>query len=34
MSDKSINVQDITDTYTDLISETKSKEAALEQVGL
>lgn len=31
MSDKSINVQDVTDTYTDLISEIKSKEAALEQ---
>lgn len=31
MSDKSINVQDVTDAYTDLISEIKSKEAALEQ---
>lgn len=31
MSDKSINVQDVTDAYTDLISEIKSKEVALEQ---
>lgn len=31
MSDKSINVQDVTDAYTDLVSEIKSKEAALEQ---
>lgn len=31
MSDKSINVQDVTDVYTDLVSEIKSKEAALEQ---
>jgi hypothetical protein len=31
MSDKSINVQDVTDEYTDLVSEIKSKEAALEQ---
>lgn len=31
MSDKSINVQDVTDSYTDLVSEIKSKEAALEQ---
>lgn len=31
ISDKSINVQDVTDAYTDLISEIKSKEAALEQ---
>ena len=31
LSDKSINVQDVTDSYTDLVSEIKSKEAALEQ---
>ncbi len=31
MSEKNINVQDVTDQYTDLVSEIKSKEAALEQ---
>ncbi len=31
MSEKTIDVQDITDQYTDLVSEIKSKEAALEQ---
>ncbi len=31
MSEKNINVQDVSDQYTDLVSEIKSKEAALEQ---
>lgn len=31
MSEKNIDVQDVTDHYTDLVSEIKSKEAALDQ---